>query len=136
MNVSSRLVASIFLIGLSSPVVLFADVSEATHVLQGNDRYPVVSEGQVTIYAFKPDFPYKIIGEIEAHGMAEPSALDQLDVFYKPTGEKEDMDLAMRALKRDAASMGANGVIIVKQAQVPVYDSATERRIVGAAIRY
>ena len=78
--------------------------------------------------------------------MSEASLLQQLDILsllgavlenekYGP-GEKEDMALAVRALKSEAASMGANGVIIIKQGQVRVGPNATERRIIGAAIRY
>lgn len=124
----------------------FADVSEAIHVLQGNDVYGPIDESQVTVFAFKPNVPFKVIGVIEAHGMAQATLLEQVDVLsilgnaltnsnYGP-GEKEDMALAVRALKNEAASIGANGVIILKQGQVRIGQNATERRIVGAAIRY
>ncbi len=65
--------------------------------------------------------------------MAEGDLIDLL-TFSNPT-EKKDMDLATRALRREAASIGAHGVIVLKQGQVRVSSSATERRIVGAAIR-
>jgi hypothetical protein len=123
-----------------------ADVSEATHVLQGEQAYSPIDESQVKIFAFKPSVPFKVIGSIDAHGMAESGLFEQLDILsqlgavlanekYGP-GEKEDMALAIQALKREAASIGANGVIILKQGQVRVGPNATERRIIGAAIRY
>lgn len=135
--------AVIFILAVSP---CLADVSEATHVLQGDESYSSIDESQVKVFAFKPSVPFKVIGVIEAHGMAQAGLFEQLDILsqlgsvlanekYGP-GEKEDMALAVLALKREAASIGANGVIIVKQGQVRVSSNATERRIYGAAIRY
>ncbi|HNC51984.1 MAG TPA: hypothetical protein PLO14_07055 [Accumulibacter sp.] len=145
MRTTKSLILSAVILSLAA-LPCFADVSEATHVLQGDEAYSPIDESQVKIFAFKPNVPFKVIGAIEAHGMAKSGLLDQLDILsqlgaalanesYGP-GEKEDMALAVRALKREAASMGANGVIILKQAQVRVGPNATERRIIGAAIRY
>ncbi len=119
-----------------------ADVSEATFIPQGSEEYSAIDESQVSIFSFKPDFPFKVIGSIEARGMATESLLDQLDVIGKAVGwtkaptEKDDIRLAIQAIKREAASVGANGVIIVKQGQVRVSQNSTERRMIGAAIRY
>lgn len=112
----------------------FADVSEAVHMLNGSEAYPPIDESQVSIFLFKPDFPFKVIGSIEARGMAE-SNLVHLLTLSQPT-EKQDMELAIKALKQEAASIGANGVIVIEQGQVRVSSTATERRIQGAAIRY
>lgn len=118
-----------------------ADVSEATFIPQGSAEYSSIDESQVNIFSFKPDFPFKVIGSIEARGMATASLLDQLDVISILTqsggpGEKGDIRLAIQAMRREAASAGANGVIILKQGQVRVGQNATERRMIGAAIRY
>lgn len=121
---------------------VFADVSEATHVLQANDIYKPTSESQITIFSYPPSFDYYVIGTIEAYGMAEMPVIQQLDVLSTllgvndGPGEKEDMALALRALKREAASIGANGVIIVKSMQERASENATQRRLFGAAIRY
>lgn len=119
----------------------FADVSEATFIPQGSETYSPIDESQVNIFSFKPDFAFKVIGSIEARGMATASLLDQLDILGQlkgstGPGEKDDIRLAIQAMKREAARVGANGVIIVKQGQVRVGPDATERRMVGAAIRY
>jgi len=97
----------------------------------------------VIVYIYKPDFNFKIIATIEARGMAEASQdlLDQLDVTRllsppKAPSEKEDIELAMKALKAEAASIGAYGVIIAKSVQVRVSQNATERRIAAIAIRW
>jgi hypothetical protein len=45
------------------------------------------------------------------------------------------MQLAIQALRKEAASAGATGVIILKSQQVPVGGGSTERRMIGAAIR-
>jgi hypothetical protein len=130
-----------FIISLITCSPLFADVSEAVHVLQGDEQYSPISIDRVKVYAFKPDFKFKVIGEIEAHGRATPTVLQELDIISALTdngnwpGEKEDMELAMSALKRETAEIGADGVIIVKQNQVNIGNGETERRIVGAAIR-
>jgi hypothetical protein len=119
---------------------VFADVSEATFTPQGSELYPPISEDMVEVFVYKPDFKFKIIGVIEAIGMAggDESLLEQLDLFgkllRKPPGEKEDIALAIKALKEEAASAGATGVIIVRSQQVRVSNSATERHIKAAAI--
>lgn len=105
------------------------DVSEASHVLQGGKRYSPIPVSQVNVYVVKPSFAYTIIGTVEARGMASS--------FVSTPGEKEDVALAIKALKEEAASIGANGVIIVRSVQVRVGSAgATERRIAAAAIRY
>ena len=129
---------------LAAPLVANADVSEATFTPQGSATYTPIHESQVEIYVFRPTFKFKVIGVIEARGMAESevSILDQLDIVGrllgdKPAqpGEKEDIALAMRALRREAAQAGALGVVIVRSVQVRVSQNATERRIAAAAIR-
>jgi hypothetical protein len=117
-----------------------ADVSEATYTSQGSTKYTSIDESQVEVFIFKPDFKFKVIGMIEARGMAETDngLLDQLDVlgklFRKPPGEKEDIALAMTALREEAANAGATGVIIIRSQQVRVSGRATERQIKAAAI--
>jgi hypothetical protein len=135
------LVAIIFIWGAN----VYADVSEATFTPQGRNSYPAVQEADVEIYALKPDFKFRIIGTIEARGMAEgdyslsgqiDSAIGQI-LGKRPLqpGEKEDIALAMRALRQEAALNGALGVVILQSVQVRVSANGTERRIVAAAIR-
>ena len=117
-----------------------ADVSEATFTGQGSEVYPSVQESEVEVFVFKPDFKFKVIGIIEARGMAggDGGLLDLLDVtklLESPAGEKEDIALAMKALREEAARAGATGVIIIKTGQVRVSKDATERQIKAAAIR-
>lgn len=140
----SRALASIFVALCVAATSVRADVSEATFTGQGSGKHAAVDPSQVQIFVFKPDFKFRVIGVIEARGMAEASVslLDQLDVIgqllgNRPAqpGEKEDIALAIRALKIEAAENGALGVIIMKSVQVPVRQGATERRIVAAAIR-
>ena len=126
---------------------LFAsDVSEATHLVNGNEKYSPISDREITVYVYKPSFPFKIIGTIEARGMADAESYalrGMLDLDFESAlgfsspGEKEDVALALKALKSEAASIGANGVIVAKQGQVRVNARGdTERRISGIAIRY
>lgn len=134
-----------FFIALAFAVLIFsteafADVSEATFTSQGSATYPPTSTETVEVFVYKPDFKFKIIGVIEARGMAggDESLLEQLDILgkllRKPPGEKEDIALAIKALKEEAASAGATGVIILRSQQVRVSNNATERQIRAAAI--
>jgi hypothetical protein len=126
---------------LSICVAARADVSEATFMPQGSATYVSTQPSQVEIFVYKPDFKFKIIGVIDARGMAGPDGglLSQLDITnylggaFAP-GEKEDMALAVRALKLEAARAGATAVIIIQSQQVPVSSNSTERRIKAAAI--
>lgn len=123
----------------------WADISEATFTPQGSSIYPSVPVSEVEVFVFKPDFNFKIIGVIEARGCAEverEGLLDQLDVIHQltktrtaPPGEKEDIALAMDALKTEAANAGATGVVIIGSRQVRVSQNSTERQIKAAAIR-
>ena len=117
-----------------------AGIAEATFTPQGSDTYPEIPASRVTIYVFKPDFKFKVIGVVEARGMAGGggSLLDQIDItklLEAPPGEKEDIALAMKALKDEAGKAGAEGVIILLSKQVRVAKNATERQIRAAAIR-
>lgn len=135
MNIARLPIISLLAITLCSgcadlDVISFSDdVSEASHVLQGNETYSAIPEDQVTVYVYKPNFTFKIIGTIEARGMARGGLLSTPE-------EKEDVALALKALKKEAASIGANGVIIMESGQVRVSNEATERRIAAIAIRY
>ena len=121
-----------------------ADVSEATFTPQGNLRFSAIREEQVEIFIIKPEFKFRVIGVIEARGMAEgdssilgilDSAIDQV-LGGRPAqpGEKEDIALAMRAVRKEAAQNGISKVLIVRSTQARVSANATERRIIAAAI--
>lgn len=135
--IATTLVASACLL----PGFANADVSEATFTPQGNETYRALNPAQVVIYVYKPDFKFKIIGIIEAHGMAggDNSILGQLDILGRllstPPTEKDDILLAMKALKEEAAAAGAEGVLILQSTQVRVSQNATERQIRAVAIR-
>lgn len=77
-----RLIFIIVSFLLTAPLVANADVSEATFTPQGSATYTPIDESQVEIYVFRPGFKFKVIGVIEARGMAESevSILDQLDI--------------------------------------------------------
>src|SRR5690349_8832656 len=102
-----------------------AEISEATHMLSGQ-TYPPTSPEAVTIYLEKPAFEYMTVGTVEARGMGY-------------SNEARDQELAVKALKREAASIGAHGVIITDSqqqiARINKYGTSTERRIKGIAIR-
>ena len=88
--------------------------------------YPAIASENVSIYIQKPDFKYAVVGIVEARGMGL-------------TNEARDQKLAIQALKREAASIGADGVIISESTQqiasVSKDGTSTERRIKGLAIR-
>ena len=136
-----RLIAALLIAAtLHAPILAWADESEATFTPQGSDVYPALKPSQVVVYVYKPDFKFKIIGVIEARGMAGPdrSILGQLDILGRllsaPPTEKDDILLAMKALKEEAANAGAEGVLILQSKQVRVSHDATERQIRAAAI--
>jgi hypothetical protein len=101
------------------------ETSEATHMLNGK-AYPPLSPDAVVIYLEKPNFEYITVGLIDARGIGL-------------TNEARDQELAVAALKREAASIGANGVVITESRQqiagVNKYGTSTERRIRAIAIR-
>ena len=136
-----RMLAVLAITGLTLfPTFVQADESEATFTPQGSDVYPRLKPSQVVIYVYKPDFKFKIIGVIEARGMAggTGSLLEQLDILGRltatPPTEKDDIRLAMKALQEEAAAAGAEGVLIIQSQQVRVSQTATERQIRAVAI--
>jgi hypothetical protein len=102
------------------------DTSEATHILNG-PSYPPSDAASVSIYIAKPNFEYTVVGIVEARGMA-----------FLTGGEARDQELAIQALKKEAASIGADGVIISDSKQeianISKDGTSTERRIKGLAI--
>lgn len=141
MSLIRLLAVLLFATGGLMPNISWADVSEATFTPQGSDTYPALKPSDVVVYVYKPDFKFKIIGTIEARGMAggSESLLEQLDILGKllstPPTEKDDIKLAMKALREEAASAGADGVLILQSKQVRVSQTATERQIRAVAIR-
>ena len=102
------------------------ETSEATHITSGK-AYPPTNPNEVTILLEKPDKEYFTIGIVESRGMGL-------------TNEDRDLKLSIKALKAEAASIGANAVIIQSSQQqiasVSSSGTSTERRIKGIAIRY
>ena len=120
------LVLSVFITGCSSMEGL--EISEATHGLIAIGKYyPEISESEVKIFQSLPGFDLVAMGMIEARGMGF-------------TDEQRDKELAMKALIREAAKIGANGVVITGSSQeimsVSTNGKSTEHRIEGTAIRY
>jgi hypothetical protein len=88
--------------------------------------YPPTNPDSVVVYIQKPEFDYITVGMIEARGMGF-------------SDEARDQELALRAIKNEAASIGASGVLISESNQqisgISKYGTSTERRIKGIAIR-
>jgi uncharacterized protein YbjQ (UPF0145 family) len=124
-GVRKRAIAVVFFLATVAGCAAL-ETSEATHMLSGA-AFPPIAVDAVSIYLQKPDFQYTVVGVVEARGMGF-------------TNEARDQELAVQALKREAASIGANGVIISGSSQdiagVSKYGTSTERRIKGVAIRY
>ena len=117
------------------------DVSEATHILNG-PTYPPLSDNSVVIYITEPKFEYSVIGIVEARGMSDSIGEGTtLLGFIKGTSASEarDQELAIKALKNEAAKIGADGVIINASSQeiagISQAGTSTERRIKALAIR-
>lgn len=127
---SKKTVAAI-IIASSLTACAALEKSEATHILSGKS-YPPSDAASISIYIEKPDFNFTVIGIVEARGMG-------VVLFTGMEDEKKDQELAMQALKREAASIGADGVIISDSRQgianISKSGSSTERRIKGLAIR-
>ena len=137
-----RAVGLAFLVTL--PFGALADVSEATYTPQGKQSLEAIREDQVEILVIKPEYKFRVIGVIEARGMAEgdSSILGLVDDSVsrllggsstKP-GEKEDIALAMKAIRKEAALNGLWRVLIVRSTQVRVSANATARKIIAVAI--
>ena len=125
--------------GLAVALPTCAEISEATFTPQGSNTCDSVPSREVEVFVYKPDFKFKVIGVIEARGMYTGASLGDLFDIDKwldttPIGEKEDIALAMKALKKEATRAGAHGVIILQSRQVRVSERATARRITAAAI--
>jgi len=99
------------------------ETSEATHILNGK-AYPATDAQNIEVFLQKPDKEYIIIGLVESRGMGV-------------TTEKKDLELSMRALKNEAAKIGADALIInTSQQKLVQSDGSTERRISATAIRF
>ncbi|PZP38422.1 MAG: hypothetical protein DI585_07395 [Pseudomonas fluorescens] len=119
------------------------DVSEANHVIDIDAPLPPLDVSSVKVYTYKPSPDAKLVGKIFARGMATVDRPGELDIFgmleeaTSPTRatEEDDKRLAMEALLLDAASIGADAVVIVKSYQARVSANATERRIEALAFK-
>lgn len=131
---------------LLSALTAFAgsqDISEATHVIDINSPLPPVDPESVVVHTYKPTGNVKYVGKIYARGMAtvdKPGELDILGILREANNptivtEEDDKRLAMEALLRDAANIGANAIIITKSYQASVSSNSTERRIEALAFR-
>ncbi len=101
-------------------------VSEGTHILTG-PKFPPTQPETVQILIEKPSKEHVVIGLVESRGMGI-------------TTEANDLELSMNALKKEAASIGADAIIIQSSTQdiagISEYGTSTERRLKGVAIKY
>lgn len=125
---------AILAVTLLISVNISAAISEATFTPQGMEQYSPVSDSQVEVFVYRPDFKFKVIGIIEARGMAQESDSFLGSLLGVQPTEKQDISLALKALKSEAANAGATGLIILQSQQVRVSQNATERRIRAIAI--
>ncbi len=97
-------------------LVLITGCAISTHYIhEGGQKYPAISPDQVKIYTSnKIDARYEVIGSIAADNVGDGEA-------------------AMEALKKEAASIGANAVIDVKLTKIASTVSRTG--LSGVAIR-
>jgi hypothetical protein len=63
-------------------------VSDASHVLNHGEQYNPIDVSEVKVFLYPPKFRYKIIGTIEALGVARPNIIEAL-TFSPRTGENE-----------------------------------------------
>ncbi len=110
----------------ATAILMSGCVSEATHILSG-PKFPPTQPETVETLIQKPSKQYVVIGLVESRGMGF-------------TTEAKDLELSMRALKREAACIGADAVIIESSTQdiagMNQYGTDTERRLKGIAIKY
>lgn len=127
-NLMSRIRIKVAIIGVlafldgcaSNPDFCVMNCSSGNALITGHVK-PPVSIDQVRLYV-TPPANYQVIGLVEASGQG---------VFT----EKQDYSLAVTELKRQAAKVGANGVIITQSYQRNTDGKgASERRIAGQAI--
>ena len=120
-----------------------ADISEATHDINLEASLPPIDASTVKVYTYEPSPKAKVVGRIYARGMATVDRPGELDIFgilqeaTEPARvtEEDDKRLAMQALVKDAAAIGADAVVVVKSYQVRVSENSTERRIEAIAFR-
>jgi hypothetical protein len=99
------------------------ETSEATHILNGQ-IYPSTDIQVIQVFLEPPRKEYIVVGLLESRGMGF-------------TTESKDLELSMRALKQEAAEIGAHALIIKSSQQKLVSgDGSTERRISASAIRF
>lgn len=101
-------------------------LSNASHV-STSTQYPATQASEIAILFEAPEQAYTVIGMVESHGAA---------IF-----EDKRKERSMSALKNEAATMGANAVIITSSKTVAVSgfdgDPAGEENVLaGKAIRY
>ena len=80
-------------------LVIVAGCATGSHVLTGNAR-PAVAADAVKVYAVMPERA-EVIGLVNASN----------DALYKQAG----MDSVIKKLKKEAAAIGANGVVVSGQ---------------------
>ena len=96
-------------------VLVFASCSIKTHYVQtGGKTYPPTETTRILIYSREPEKPFIIIGSVAVFAGNEQAALE--------------------ALKKKAASLGADAVIDISLDKITSYNQATG--INGTAIKF
>ena len=112
---------------LSSFIVSCSGVlSDASHITSG-DSYPATNAERVSILFEEPDKDFIIIGLVESHGMG--------------IMEANQKERSINALKEEAASIGADAVIVTSSKKETVrgiddQPAGEETILSGKAIKY
>lgn len=124
----------VFLLLFTAPALYAQDISSAIFMSNGEPTASPTSPERVAVFSGKPTFAFRIIGTIEATGMASYRRGEWLlGIPERVPTERDDFDLALNALKVEAAANGADAVVIVNSMQIP-YETGTARRLNGVAI--
>ena len=84
-------------------LLLLSACASGSHILTGHKRAPIKSN-EVSLYSEPPE-KYEVIGIVKASSGSGWS-------------QQGDMDLAVEELKNQAASLGANGVILSETGEI------------------
>lgn len=148
MNINSsfirKLIQTLITITISSHALAGAyDVSDANHVVNINQPIPPIDPKLVKIYTYKPSNDHQFVGLVYARGMATADRVNPFNIFsilgemVQPSiaTEEDDKRLALDALIKEAAKIGADSLIITKSFQVQITPQSSERRIEALAYR-
>lgn len=88
------------IIGVVALAVILTACAEGSAIVQGKPR-PPIDPGSVVLYIEPPTHSYELVGLVRAHSLAGLS-------------QAEDQKFALEELKKQAAAIGANGIILLR----------------------